>query len=66
MIFGLGYLIVNALSGVTYAYMRKLTDYPTAATVKTLMRIAGLAVLISLLASVFNANPAAALTIGSF
>ena len=66
LIFGLGYLIVNALSGVMYSYMRRFTDHPTAATVRTLVRIAGLAVLLSLIASVFNANPAAALTVGSF
>ncbi|MBO3841453.1 MAG: mechanosensitive ion channel [Candidatus Brockarchaeota archaeon] len=66
LIFCLGYLIVNALSGVMYTYMRRFTDHPTAATVRTLTRIAGLAVLLSLIASVFNANPAAALTVGSF
>ncbi len=66
LIFCIGYLIVNALSRVMYIYMRRFTDHPTATTVQTLTRIAGLAVLVSLIASVFNANPAAALTVGSF
>ncbi|MEM2930215.1 MAG: mechanosensitive ion channel [Thermoproteota archaeon] len=66
LIFGLGYLVVSALSEVVYTYMRRFTDHPTAATVRTLTRISGLAVLLSLIASVFNANPAAALTVGSF
>lgn len=38
LIFCLGYLIVNALSGVMYTYMRRFTDNPTAATVRTLIR----------------------------
>lgn len=66
LVFGLGYLIVNAISGMVYTYMRRITDHPTAATIRTVTRISGFAVLLSMLASVFNVNPAAALTIGSF
>jgi len=66
LIFALGYLIVNTLSGMAYTYMRRVTDHPTAATVRTLTRISGLAVLLSMMTSVFNVNVAAALTIGSF
>ncbi|MEM2935937.1 MAG: mechanosensitive ion channel [Candidatus Bathyarchaeia archaeon] len=66
LVFGLGYLIVNVISGMVYTYMRRVTDHPTAATIRTMTRISGFAVLLSMLASVFNVNPAAALTIGSF
>jgi 5-hydroxyisourate hydrolase-like protein (transthyretin family) len=66
LIFALGYLVVNALSGMTYTYMRRITDHPTAATIRTMTRISGLAVLLSIMTSVFNVNAAAALTIGSF
>lgn len=66
LVFALGYLIVNTISGITYTYMRRVTDHPTAATIRTLTRISGLAVLLSMMASVFNVNAAAALTIGSF
>jgi len=66
LIFGLGYLVVNSISGMTYTYMRRITDHPTAATIRTMTRILGLAVLLSMISSVFNVNPAAALTIGSF
>jgi hypothetical protein len=66
LIFIFGYLIVNAVSGLVYAYMRRATDHPTAATVRTITRISGIAVLLSLMTSVFNVNPAAALTVGSF
>jgi len=66
LLFVLGYLIVKATSGLVYAYIRRITDHPTAATVKTITRISGIAVLLSLMTSVFNVNPAAALTVGSF
>ena len=66
LVFGFGYLAVNAISGLVYVYMREVADHPTAATVKTLARISGMAVLLSLMTSVFNVNPAAALTVGSF
>ena len=66
LVFGFGYLAVNAVSGLVYAYMRRVADHPTAATIKTLARISGIAILLSLMTSVFNVNPAAALTVGSF
>jgi len=66
LVFIIGYLVVNAVSGLAYTYMRKITDHPTAATIRTIVRIAGVAVLLSLTASVFNVNPSAALTVGSF
>ncbi len=66
LVFGLGYLIVNSLSRMIYVYMRRITDHPTAATIRTITRISGLAVLLSTIASVFKVDAAAALTMGSF
>jgi hypothetical protein len=61
-----GYLAVNVVSGLIYAYFLELTDHPTAAAIRSISRISGTAILISLVASVFNVNPTAALTVGSF
>ena len=61
-----GYFAVNAISGSVYAYMRRITDHPEAATVQSITKISGIAILLSLMTSVFNVNPAAALTVGSF
>lgn len=66
LILGLGYLIINNLSNVVYAYIRKTSDHPTAATIRTIARISGYAVILSNIASVFNLSAAAALTVGSF
>ncbi len=66
LVFVLGYLVVNAASGIAYTYVKRVSDHPTAATIRTITRISGLAVLLSMSASVFNVNPAAALTVGSF
>lgn len=66
IVLGLGYLAVGSASQVIYLYMRKVADHPTAAALRTIGKIAGLAVLVSVLASVFNVSPAAALTVGSF
>ena len=66
LIFGLGYLVVNSASGLVYTYVRRIADHATAATLRTIARIAGIAVLVSLMASVFNVDAAAALTVGSF
>ena len=66
LIFGLGYLVVNSASGMVYTYVRRITEHATAATLRTITRIAGVAVLVSLMASVFNVDAAAALTVGSF
>jgi hypothetical protein len=62
----LGYLVVNAASGMVYSHVRRMTDHSTAATVQTITKIAGIAILLSMMTSVFNVNPAAALTVGSF
>jgi len=66
LIFAFGYMAVRAVSNMTYAYARRVVDHPTAAAVRTITKIAGLALLLSMLASVFNVNPSAALTAGSF
>ena len=66
LVFIFGYLAVSALSRLIYAYMRRVSDHATAATVRAITRISGLAVLLSLVASALNVNPAAALTVGSF
>jgi len=66
LIFVFGYLIANAISGLVYTYLRRITDHPTAATIRTITRIVGIAILLVVLTSVLNVNPSAALTVGSF
>jgi len=66
LVFVFGYLITNAISGIVYSYFIRLTDHPTASTLKTLARIIGIGVLLTIIASILNVNPSAALTIGSF
>jgi hypothetical protein len=66
LIFVIGYLAVNAISKLIYTYMRRISDHPTAAAVRSISRISGIAILLSLMASVFQVNAAAALTVGSF
>jgi len=66
LIFVFGYLAVNAASGMVYTYFRQATEHATAATLQTITRIAGIAVLLSLMTSIFNVDAAAALTVGSF
>ncbi len=66
LVFAMGYLVVNATSGLVYTYMRRVTDHATAATLRTITKISGVAVLLSLTASVFKVDATAALTVGSF
>ena len=66
LIFSLGYLVVNSASGMVYSYVRRITEHATAATLRTMSKIVGIGVLIALMASVFNVDPSAALTVGSF
>ena len=66
LVFVFGYLAINAVAGLVYTYMRRVSDHSTAATIRTLTRISGVAVLLSMMSSVLNVNPAAALTVGSF
>jgi small-conductance mechanosensitive channel len=62
----MGYLIVNSTSNIVYIYMNNIADHNTAATMKTITKVSGTAVLLSVLSTIFNVNPAAALTVGSF
>lgn len=66
IILGLGYLIVNSTSNFIYWTIRRRLDHATATLFRTITRIVGIATLLAVLTSVFNINPAAALTIGSF
>ena len=66
IIFIFGYLAINAASGVVYTYFRQATEHATAATLRTITRIAGIAVLLAVMTSIFNVDAAAALTVGSF
>jgi len=66
VIFVFGYMAVRAVSAMAYTYARRFADHSTAAAIGTITKIAGLALLLSMLSSVFNVNPAAALTVGSF
>jgi small conductance mechanosensitive channel len=62
----LGAFIINSFSNAAYTYIIKLADQSAAATVKTVVRIVGIAILLSVITSMLSANPSAALTIGSF
>jgi hypothetical protein len=66
LVFVFGYMTVKNISELVYIHLERRTAHPTAATIRTMTRISGIAVLLSLTASVFNVNPAAALTVGSF
>lgn len=62
----LGYKVVSAFSHFIYWSARRVSDHPTAASLRSITRIVGIAVLISILTSIFNLNPSAAITLGSF
>jgi small conductance mechanosensitive channel len=62
----LGYKAIGAISNVIYHSVREVSDHPTASAIRTISKIGGIAVLLSLLTSVFGINPSAALTVGSF
>lgn len=66
LVFLLGYRAIGTLSRAIYYSMRKFTDHPTAAATGTITKIAGIAVLLSLLTSIFGISASAALTVGSF
>jgi len=66
LVMALGYLIVNSLSNAVYAYMRRLTDHSTAATIKTVVWISGITILLVVVTSILSAGPWTALTVGSF
>jgi hypothetical protein len=66
LIFIFGYLMINMISSLIYKHFIKIADYPTAAAIKSIFKISGITVLLSIFASLFNVNAAAALTVGSF
>jgi len=66
LVFVLGYKIIGSFSQAVYYGLRKITDHSTSLMMKTVTKIAGAAVLISLLSSIFGVNASSALTIGSF
>lgn len=61
-----GYKAVGTISNVIYHSVREASDHATASAIRTISKIGGVAVLLSLLTSVFGINPSAALTVGSF
>jgi len=58
--------VLNAVSAIVYTYASRVADRPTAAALKSLTKISGIAILLGLVGSIFNVSPAAALTMGSF
>jgi hypothetical protein len=66
LIFIFGYLMINVISSLIYRHFIKIADHPTAAAIRSIFKISGITVLLSIFASLFNVNAAAALTVGSF
>ncbi len=66
LIFGIGYKALSSISNIAYDAMRRATDHSTASVIKTVIKIAGIALLISTLATIFNVSASSALTVGSF
>lgn len=66
LIFGIGYKVLSSISKIAYDAMRRATDHSTASVIKTVIKIAGIALLISTLATIFNIRSSSALTVGSF
>jgi small-conductance mechanosensitive channel len=66
LVFFFGYQVLNAVGVIVYTYMLRVSDRPTAAAIRSLTKISGIAVLLGLVGSLFGVSPAAALTMGSF
>ncbi|RLI13105.1 hypothetical protein DRO35_01180 [Candidatus Bathyarchaeota archaeon] len=66
LVFIFGYYALNAVCMVVYTYTLGISDHPTAAMIKSITKISGIALLLGLVGSMFNVSPAAALTMGSF
>lgn len=62
----IGYKLVELFGEIVYKNARKTLDQDKAAAIRTLTRIGGYAVLLSILTSVLKVGLEAALTIGSF
>ncbi|KYH42742.1 MAG: hypothetical protein AYL33_001170 [Candidatus Bathyarchaeota archaeon B63] len=66
LVFIFGYYVLNAVGVVVYTYTLRVADRPTAAAVRSMTKISGIAILLGLVGSIFGVSPAAALTMGSF
>jgi small-conductance mechanosensitive channel len=66
IILSFGYKAVGAVGNVIYHSLREVSDHPTASAVRTISKIGGVAVLLTLMTSIFGISPSAALTLGSF
>jgi small conductance mechanosensitive channel len=62
----IGYFMISEISRIVYTYMRNFADHASSATVKNITKIVGVAFILSIMASIYNVDPAAALTLGSF
>lgn len=62
----LGYKAAGAMGNVIYHSVREVSDHATASSIRTISKIGGVAVLLSLMTSIFGISPSAALTLGSF
>lgn len=66
LVLGIGYMAVSSIGNVIYYAMRMIADHSTASVTRTIVKIAGIALLIASLGTIFGINPASALTVGSF
>ncbi|MBD3229127.1 MAG: mechanosensitive ion channel [Candidatus Lokiarchaeota archaeon] len=62
----LGYLIVNTIGNMIFRYIKKYSGRSTASSIRTIIRIVGFGILLAIVASILQVDPAAALTLGSF
>lgn len=62
----IGYLIINSIASLFYETSRDKIGAHNANLIKVMVKILGVAVLLSILTSVFNVSASAALTLGSF
>ena len=62
----LGYQITTSIADAVFKLTVEVSDRGTAGSLRTLIRIGGVAILLSVLTSIFKVNATAALTIGSF
>ncbi|MGB9728647.1 MAG: mechanosensitive ion channel domain-containing protein [Thermoprotei archaeon] len=61
-----GYLIITSIASLFYETSKDKIGAHNANLIKTLIKILGIAIILSILTSVFNVSAASALTIGSF
>ncbi len=61
-----GYVVISALSTIAYNRISRAASKQAAATVRTVTKVVGYAILLSSLTSILSLNPSFALTVGSF